>query len=363
MHTPSRELFPPAASTLFSQEVTRMTLEATPGGSGSRRARDADDRRRRGQRPQGHARDPRRRADRHRDPAVLRPPAARPGRRLPPVPGRHHRRRQRPRLPQAAGLLHDRGRRRHGRQDPGHVAGRREGAARQHGVPADQPPARLPGVRQGRRVPAAEPGHDARAGRVAVHRDQADVPQADQGLRAGAARPRALRPVRPLHPVLRADRRRPVHRADRARRAAAGRHLRGGAVQLLLLGQHDPDLPRRRPHQRRLPLPRPARSTWSRRRRSPSTTRAARRSASTTAAARSCAASPATTPRSTRSGSPTRTASRSRTRRSPTGSRRRWCATPTPASSSRRRGRRRWPSPPVASPRRPAGSACCPVAG
>ena len=39
-------------------------------------------------RAQGHAGDPGRRADRHPDPAVLRPPAARPGRRLPPVPGR-----------------------------------------------------------------------------------------------------------------------------------------------------------------------------------------------------------------------------------------------------------------------------------
>ena len=39
-----------------------------------------------------------------------------------------------------------------------------------------------------------------------------DLPQADQHLRAGAARPRALRALRALHPVLRADRRRPVHR-------------------------------------------------------------------------------------------------------------------------------------------------------
>ena len=44
-------------------------------------------------------------------------------------------------------------------------------------------------------------------GESPVHRDQADLPQADQHLRAGAARPRALRAVRPLHAVLRADRR------------------------------------------------------------------------------------------------------------------------------------------------------------
>ena len=45
-------------------------------------------------------------------------------------------------------------------------------------VPAGQPPARLPGVRQGRRVPAA--GHLLRLGRrqVALHRAQAPLPQA-----------------------------------------------------------------------------------------------------------------------------------------------------------------------------------------
>ena len=37
-----------------------------------------------------------------------------------------------------------------------------------HGVPADQPPARLPGLRQGRRVPAAEPGDEQRPRRVPV---------------------------------------------------------------------------------------------------------------------------------------------------------------------------------------------------
>ena len=72
---------------------------------------------------------------------------------------------------------------------------------------------------------------------------------------AGAARPRALRAVRALHPLLRPDRRRPVHRADRARRAAAGRHRRGRAVRVVLLRQHRPDLPGRRADRRRLPVP------------------------------------------------------------------------------------------------------------
>ena len=71
------------------------------------------------------------------------------------------------------------------------------------------------------------------------------------------ARPRALRALRPLHPVLPAGRRRPVHRAVRARRAGAGRHLRGRAVRVLLLRQHHPDLPGRRADQRAVPVPRP----------------------------------------------------------------------------------------------------------
>ena len=41
------------------------------------------------------------------------------------------------------------------------------------GVPADQPPAGLPGLRQGWRVPAAEPGDEQRPRRDPVHREQA----------------------------------------------------------------------------------------------------------------------------------------------------------------------------------------------
>ena len=46
--------------------------------------------------------------------------------------------------------------------------GRRQGAAGRHGAAAHQPPARLPGLRQGRRVPAAEPGDEQRPRRVAA---------------------------------------------------------------------------------------------------------------------------------------------------------------------------------------------------
>ena len=68
--------------------------------TGRARSGHADHRRHAGQRPQGHADHPGRRAARHPDPAVLRPPAARPGRRLPAV----HRRGRGP--AQAGRVLH-----------------------------------------------------------------------------------------------------------------------------------------------------------------------------------------------------------------------------------------------------------------
>ena len=187
------------------------------------------------------------------DPAVLRPPAARPGRRLPPVPGRG--RDGRPPA-QAAGLLHDDGRRRHGRPDPAHLAGGQEGAGGRHGAAADQPPARLPDLRQGRRVPAAEPGDEHRPHRLPVRRREAHVPEAAADLHPGAAGPRALRAVPALHPVLRADRRRPVHRPARARRASSrSAWPQDKPFQSLLLRQHHPDLPGRRADQRAVPVP------------------------------------------------------------------------------------------------------------
>ena len=47
-------------------------------------------------------------------------------------------------------------------------AGHQEGPGRRPRVPAHQPPARLPGLRQGRRVPAAGPDDGLRPGRVAA---------------------------------------------------------------------------------------------------------------------------------------------------------------------------------------------------
>ena len=95
------------------------------------------------------------------------PKLGQPGRRLPHVPRRDRGH------PEAADRLLDAGQGRHGR--PHADRARARGAAGRRRVPAHQPPARLPGLRQGRRVPAA--GHHLRLGRrpLALHRAQAPL--------------------------------------------------------------------------------------------------------------------------------------------------------------------------------------------
>ncbi len=80
------------------------------------------------------------------------------------------------RWPRAPPTVH----RGHGGPHPAHLRGRRQGAARRDGAAAHQPPARLPDLRQGRRVPAAEPGDVQRPGRDPVRRGQAHLRQADR---------------------------------------------------------------------------------------------------------------------------------------------------------------------------------------
>ena len=158
------------------------------------------DRRSRGDGAREHDARRRRQARRRRDPRLLlRAQARQPGRRLPHVPGgdRGH--------PQAADRLLDAGQGRDGRAHPDRTGARGPGGRRR--VPAHQPPARLPGLRQGRRVPAA--GHLLRLGRraLALHRAQAPLPEAAGAQPADRHRPRALHPLLPLRALLAGDRR------------------------------------------------------------------------------------------------------------------------------------------------------------
>ena len=188
---------------------------------------------------------------RRRDPGLLlRAEARRPGRRLPHVPGRDRG------DPETADLLLDPGPRRHGRPHP-HRAG--QGRPERGGrVPARQPPARLPGLRQGRRVPAA--GHLDGLGprQEPVDRRQAPLPEADRALAAGRDRPRALHPLLPLRALQPGGRRGRPAAAAGARRPHLRRHLRRPPLRRALPRQHHRALPGRGADQLHLPLPRPA---------------------------------------------------------------------------------------------------------
>ena len=282
---------------------------------------------------------------------------------------------------QAAGLLHPRGHAGHAGQDAAHVARGRQGPARRHGAAAHQPPARLPGVRQGRRVPAAEPGDEQRPRRAPgsstssarsrsrsrSRRRSCSTASAASCASAAPGSPRRSRATsfidlqkRGAQPADRHVR----HRRARLRRASAplgaaedtsrrpfASYFSGNTVQICPVGALT---------SAGVPVPVAARSTWCRRPASPSTTPAARRSASTTAAASCCAGSPATTRRSTRSGSRDKDRFAFTWQSAPTASPRRSCATRT-ASSSRPPGSRR-STPPRPACARSAGDAAVGVA-
>ena len=143
-------------------------------------------------------------------------------------------------------------------------------------VPAREPPARLPRLRQGRRVPA--PGHLVRLGRraLALHRAEAPLQEAARAVAARGDRPRALHPLLPLRALLAGGRRGPPARVPRPRRPHLRRHARRPPVRGPVQRQHHRAVPGGRAHLDRLPLPRAALGHRGRRARS---ARSARRSA------------------------------------------------------------------------------------
>ena len=208
------------------------------------------DRRARGHRARERDARRRRQVRRRRDPGLLlRAQARRAGRRLPHVPGRDRGH------PEAA----DRAARRRSRTAwsstprPTRVQAGAGGGRR---VPARQPPARLPGLRQGRRVPAA--GHLLRLGRraLALHRAQAPLPEAARAQPADRDRPRALHPLLPLRALLAGDLRGLPAGPRGARRAHLRRHLRRPPLRRAVQRQHHRAVPGGRADLAALPLPR-----------------------------------------------------------------------------------------------------------
>ena len=280
-----------------------------PGGArreGAGDDREGDDHRRRPRRRGAEGRDAHQGGAGARDlhPALLLARAHEAGRHVPHVPRRDRGRARSP------ARVHHAGGRRHGRQ---HAVARGEGrAGRRARAAARQPPARLPGVRPRRRVPAA--GHDprVRSRRVALHRGEAALGEADPAVRSRAPRPRALHPVRALHTLRRRDRGRSAHHVRRARRPHRDRDLPRRAVRLLLLRQHRADLPGGRADLEALPLQGAAVGPLGGRdelHRSARSTAAARSSRAPTAW---CACSASTASRSTTAGCATRVATATR---------------------------------------------------
>ena len=176
----------------------------------------------------------------------------------------------------------------------------------------DQPPARLPRLRQGRRVPAA--GHLLRLGRrpLALHRAQAPLREAARALAADRDRPRALHPLLPLRALLPGDRRGLPAGPPGARRAHVRRHVRRPPLRRAVQRQHHRAVPGGRADLAALPLPRAAVGHRGRGLGLHAVPGAVQRHLHRPRRARPARARRATTPRSTTAGSATRAASPTR---------------------------------------------------
>ena len=149
-------------------------------------------------------------------------------------------------------------------------------------VPAHQSPARLPGVRQGRRVSA--PGlllqlrPERKPDGLSAARVRRRGRQGRRRLRSDAdAQPQPLHPLHALRAVHEGSRHRRADQHRRSRLRQRDCDLPGGRRALAALGQPDGRLPGRRDHDARLPLQGASRGTTPR----PSTrsARSARRAA------------------------------------------------------------------------------------
>ena len=121
------------------------------------------------------------------------------------------------------------------------------------------PPARLPGLRQGRRVPAAGPHLQVRPRQDAVHRAQAPLAEAARALEPDRPRSRALHPLLPLRALQPGGR--PGRAADHAgarARSARSPPSRGDAYEAPLHRQHRRHLPGRGADEHPVPLRRAA---------------------------------------------------------------------------------------------------------
>ena len=165
--------------------------------------------------PQGRAGHRRGRAGRGVHPALLLPPAHDVGRDVPDVPrrGRH-----RPR-PGAAAVVHDRRWRPDMKVDTESPTTKRAQEGMLELLLANHP-LDCPVCDKGGECPLQDQAFSHGPGREPLRRGEAPLREADPDQRPGAARPRALHPVRPLHALRRRGRRRP---ADPLHPAAATR--------------------------------------------------------------------------------------------------------------------------------------------
>ena len=117
-----------------------------------------------------------------------------------------------------------------------------QGAQGRHGVPADQPSARLPDLRPGRRVRPAGPGDGLWLRPRPVPREQAGGDR-QVSRAAGQDGDDPLHPLHALRPLRRRDRRRRGPRRHRPRRASRDRHLCREGGRLRTVGKPDRHLP------------------------------------------------------------------------------------------------------------------------